>query len=275
MSQHTFGLSGSTILSKPEKFLELFKNEQIDHIEIGEFPNEDAFVYFLEEYHKHEMTFGLHSPLYRNNSKYDLIEKVHYEPEEAWRQFEKEVEYMSEIGAEYILVHFPYFKEKGSNATNKIIKNGLKKLHKLREIYDIPIVCEPKLGNNRSGVGIEALNNFPIEIWEEYSIELCIDIGDYLMAAGSSSLKYLSKWKEYIKVVHLHNVKFEEDKYIWVPIHPSQERDDSYYNIQDLIIQLAESSEVIFVFEHTPHSNPSEAFVNEGIDWVKEIVSSR
>jgi hypothetical protein len=31
---------------------------------------------------------------------------------------------------------------------------------------------------------------------------------------------------------------------------------------------------VFFVFEHTPHSNPTEAFVNEGISWVKEIIES-
>jgi len=44
------------------------------------------------------------------------------------------------------------------------------------------------------------------------------------------------------------------------------------YNVKDLINKLLKSSSVFFVFEHTPHTNPTETFVNEGIDWVKEII---
>ncbi|GAA0352089.1 hypothetical protein GCM10008932_01360 [Alkalibacterium iburiense] len=34
------------------------------------------------------------------------------------------------------------------------------------------------------------------------------------------------------------------------------------------------SPHVFFVFEHTPHTNPTEDFVNEGIDWVKEMIEN-
>ncbi|GAQ19592.1 xylose isomerase-like TIM barrel [Oceanobacillus picturae] len=269
---HSIGLSGSVIMSDPEKFPLLFSKKDISHIEIGEFPNEAAFNDFLELVKNKNVTFGLHSPLYRNQSKYDLLEKVQYEPEQAWQQFEKEVNYMSQLEAEYILVHFPYFKEEQDIDTNAIIERGLKRLHFLQEKYSITIVCEPKLGLNKSTFGIKSLDRFPIEIWDKYGIKLCIDIGDYLLAIGDRAREYIEKWKRHIKVVHLHNVEFHNNKYIWVPVHPSHELDDTHYNVKHLLSLLSTSSNVCFVFEHTPHTNPTEAFVNEGISWVKEII---
>jgi sugar phosphate isomerase/epimerase len=266
------GLSGSVIMTETDKFPLLFTNENVSHIEIGEFPSEKSLKQFLELLHMKDVTFGLHSPLYRNQSKYDLLEKVHYEPEQAWKQFESEVKYMSQLGAEYILVHFPYFKEETDIDTAEMIENGLKRLHILQERFSITIVCEPKLGLNRSAVGIRALDHFPIEVWDKYGIKLCIDIGDYLLAIGDKVLDYIEKWKKHIKVVHLHNVEFHNNKYIWVPVHPSHETDNTHFKVRDLIYKLSKSSGVYFIFEHTPHTNPTEAFVNEGISWVKDII---
>jgi sugar phosphate isomerase/epimerase len=270
--QNCIGISGSVIMTEPEKFHLLFSHQNVDHIEIGEFPNEEAFTNFLKLLNTKNVTFGLHSPLYRNQSKYDLLEKVHVDPEQAWKQFESEVKYMSRLKAEYILVHFPYFKEDKDINTTEIIENGLKRLHFLQEKYSITIVCEPKLGLNKSEFGIKALDRFPVEIWEKYGIKLCIDIGDYLLATGDQAWNYIKKWKNHIRVVHLHNVEFHNDKYIWVPIHPSHETDKSHFKVRDLIYNLSESTGVCFVFEHTPHTNPTEVFVNEGISWVKEII---
>ena len=109
MTQHKLGLSGSTILSDPTQFSKLFNRPKIDHIEIGEFPDEKAFALFLTLYKTNDSSFGLHSPLYRNQSKYDLLEKVQMDPQKAWANFEKEMVLMKKIGAKYILVHFPYF----------------------------------------------------------------------------------------------------------------------------------------------------------------------
>ena len=108
--------------------------------------------------------------------------------------------------------------------------------------------------------------------WAKYDLKVCIDIGDYLLATGGQPMAHLKKWQAFIKVVHLHNVEFHGDKYIWVPVHPSQVNNSSYYEIKDLIIQLAKSSEVYFVFEHTPHVKPTEKYVNEGIEWVKKLI---
>ncbi|WP_047985831.1 TIM barrel protein [Ornithinibacillus californiensis] len=268
------GLSGSVILSAPDKFHLLFK-KNVEHIEIGEFPSKESFDAFLKLLKTSDKSFGLHSPLFRNQSKYDLLEKVQYEPDQAWEQFEKEVEHMSRLGAEYILVHFPYFKGEKKIETNDMIESGLRKLQVLQEKYSIPIVCEPKLGQHMSTFGIESLDQFPVEVWDKYGINLCIDIGDYLLATKDRALDYMVKWKKYIKVVHLHNVEFQGDKYIWIPVHPSHESDGMHFNVEEIIKELASNTGIYFVFEHTPHSNPTEQFVDEGIKWVAEMIGGQ
>ncbi|GIN84250.1 hypothetical protein J6TS2_06360 [Heyndrickxia sporothermodurans] len=269
---HKLGISGSTILTNPNKFIELF-HPRINHIEIGEFPNEKAFQQFIKLKEKYDVSFALHSPLFRNQSKYDLLEKVQFEPETAWCQFESEVARMANLNADYILVHFPYFKSASSSNSNSIIENGLKKLSILQKRYSIPIVCEPKLGVQRSPAGIQYLHQFPIELWAEYGIYLCIDIGDYLIAMEDKAITYIQKWKEQIKVVHLHNIEFQGDKYIWVPVHPSYEEDLKHYRLKEIIEYLSTCSHVYFVLEHTPHTNPTKEFVCEGIDWIDQLIN--
>jgi sugar phosphate isomerase/epimerase len=227
---------------------------------------------FLELCKGKHIPFGIHSPLMSNGSKYDLIEEVEYEPEFAWRQLESEAKIMSKSGAEYLLVHFPYFKEEITDNANELIEEGLKKLSSIQEKYSIELVCEPKLGFQRSPAGINYLQNFPKETWEKYNIKLCIDIGDYIIAVGDKIFDYLTKWKEFIKVVHLHNIFYEGDKYIWIPVHPSQESDNQSYKVKDIITFLAQCEDVTFVFEYTPHTNPSKEFVREGFKWVEELI---
>lgn len=273
MSKPRFGVSGSTILSNPEQFDELFW-EDIDLIEIGEFPNETAFRTFLDLCKVKQIPFGVHSPLLRNGSKYDLLEKVSFEPLIARKELEKEAELLSRLGAQYILVHFPYFKSETTEPVNEMIETGLQELCRIQNKYGIPIICEPKLGIGRSAKGIQYLDSFPVEIWERYSLKLCIDIGDYLIATGDDIVKYVEKWKEYIKIVHVHNVTYEDDKYIWIPVHPSHENNGKQYKLAHIIRFLSQCKDIHFIFEHTPHSNPSKEFVQQGYIWTRDIVMS-
>jgi sugar phosphate isomerase/epimerase len=269
---HRFGISGSTIMTDPDLLEDLFWGD-IEHVEIGEFPDEESFLAFLTLKNEKGVSFGVHSPILRSGSKYDLIEKVQYDPEEAWHMFEQEVSRLAELGAEYVLVHFPYFKDEVSGDPMKLIEDGLKRLSRLQSQYNIPIVCEPKLGMWRSKAGINYLHQFPIEVWTKYGLHLCIDIGDYAIATGENILEYIGKWKDYIKVVHLHNVEFVDDKYLWIPIHPSFEKDGSHFKIKQVVQRLSESKDVYFVLEHTPHLNPGQVFVEEGADWLKSLLT--
>lgn len=272
--KHKLGVSGSTILSNSELFSELFW-EGIDHIEIGSFSDETALKYFLELYKDKEISFGVHSPLFRNGSKYDLIQKVYYDCEDAWKQLEEEAEKMSFLGAEYVLVHFPYFKDEITDNPNKLIEEGLQRLNYIQQKYSIQLVCEPKLGFERSSVGINYLQNFSKETWEKYNIKLCIDIGDYIVATDDQIFNYLEKWKDLIKVVHLHNVHYEEDDYIWIPVHPSQDDNSRNYKIEEIIRFLSQCKDITFVFEHTPHPLTTPEVVNESYEWVKTLIYNR
>ncbi|MGM7700676.1 TIM barrel protein [Pseudalkalibacillus sp. Hm43] len=264
----TYAVSGSTILSDPDRFEDLFW-KGIEHIEIGEFAKEEDFQLFLQTCKKHRASFGVHSPVFRQDSKYDLLEKVVHDPSFAWKRLEEEAERLSSLGAEYLLVHFPFFKGENDGDANERIEEGLQKLSTIQERYQLPIVCEPKLGLNRSTAGIEYLHQFSEQTWSTYGLKLCIDIGDYLMAKGESALDYIKKWEKHIAVAHIHNVTFHGDKYIWTMVHPSYEGE--LYTLKPLLKYLASIEGLRFVFEHTPHTDPSASFVKEGFEWVKSI----
>lgn len=268
---HKLGVSGSVILSNSELYSELFW-DGIEHVEIGEFSDETALEKFLDICKNMKTPFGIHSPLFRDGSKYDLIERVQHDPQYAWEQLEAEARRISACGGEYLLVHFPYFKEKSTGDANALIEEGLKRLSDLQSKYSISMVCEPKLGLNRSGVGIDYLDNFPVEIWRKYNLKLCIDIGDYLISTDGEIINYLCKWKEFIKVVHLHNVYYEGSRYIWIPVHPTQEQNENYFKVENLVRYLSQCKDVTFVFEHTPDINPSREFVKEGYEWVRTLI---
>lgn len=261
------GVSGSTILSKAELFTELFW-EDIHHIEIGEFFSLTEFDEFLNLINQNtDMTLGIHSPLVRGESKYDLIDRVYYDSTLAWRQLEAEMARLVEVGVDYILVHFPYFHDVVSSDSNRMIENGLKKLQCLQRKYGIDIICEPKLGHLRSIAGIKYLNDFPVDTWAKYNIGICIDIGDYIIATGEKFFEFVEKWKPFIKVVHLHNVKYIGNKHIWTPVHPSDESN----NIKEIIEYFSKLKDVTFIFEHTPELTLSKSLVQEGCEWVRRI----
>lgn len=271
---HIIGISGSTIFSASEKLPSLFVSEAIRHIEIGEFSDQAAFDVFLSLLHNNDKSFALHVPLMRNDSKYDLLETVSFEPEEAWRQFEDTVRRMSELNARYVLVHFPYFKQPRDTNMSALIENALIRFREIQEKYAIPIVCEAKLGIDRSTVGLEALHDFPIDLWNRYGIKLCIDVGDYLLAFGDKALHYIEKWSEHIMVVHLHNVDFRDDIYIWVPAHPIYEEDDKFYRLRPIIEHLSRTSDdLYFILEHTPETAVDDRLVDEAIVWVQSLIS--
>ncbi|MFQ3542676.1 TIM barrel protein [Halobacillus rhizosphaerae] len=268
---HKLGVSGSTIMSDPEKLNDLF-GYQLSHVEIGEFPNEASFQKFLKLAEQNQVTFGIHSPLIRGNSKYDLIEKVSVPTELARDNFEKEVSAMKEAGAAYVLVHFPYFRGERRENPSEMIEEGLSLLSSWQLKYGIPIVCEPKLGVDQSSLGIEYLHEFSENLWKSYGLSICIDIGDYRMAAGDQWKKYLKPLLPFVKVVHLHNVAYLEEEYLWIPVHPELESSSHHYAMQPMIEYLASGREKFFVFEHTPHSRPSRQMVAEGIQWVHNLI---
>ncbi len=50
-----------------------------------------------------------------------------------------------------------------------------------------------------------------------------------------------------------------------------QEQDNAFYKVKHMIKTLANCEDVTFIFEHTPHTNHSNEFVSEGIEWVQSL----
>ncbi|RNB84594.1 sugar phosphate isomerase/epimerase [Brevibacillus fluminis] len=268
--RHRLGVSGSTILSDPAHFSALFW-EGIDHIEIGEFPDEPSFSTFLDMYRNQTITFGIHSPLLRTGSKYDLLESVFMDSALAWKQVEHECRMLQQLGATYLLVHFPYFKRGVPARGIELLEQGLDRLRSIQQASGLPIICEPKLGFDKSPTAIQFFHDSPLSLWAD--IGLCMDIGDFLLADSDSVSRCVDKWHNQIKVVHLHNVEHkDEGKYWWIPVHPSHENDGIHFQTSSLIRQLAQSPQVTFIFEHTPHNQASAAFIQEGYEWVKMLI---
>ncbi|GGH78251.1 sugar phosphate isomerase/epimerase [Pullulanibacillus pueri] len=270
----SIGISGSTIMSAPEQIENLF-DYGVSHIEIGEFPDEEAFQKFLQLHNQRHVTFGVHAPIYRSGSKNDLLQKVKFPPEVAWEQLEKEAKRLSSLGADYILVHFPFLIHDLGEEGHQTLEQALRRLSDIQRQHGIMIVCEPKLGVERSALAIKTLQSLPIDTWGKYGLKLCIDVGDYALATGDKFLDYLKKWRHYVKIVHLHNIEYRGDKYYWVPIHPSHEEDGQHVPLKAVIEQLSLSPDVVFVLEHTPHLNPGDAFVREGLHWLQELLKMK
>ncbi|GGE44949.1 hypothetical protein GCM10011391_24740 [Pullulanibacillus camelliae] len=265
------GISGSTIMSDTKQLETLF-TYGLSHIEIGEFADPQGFERFMQLQKGRGMTFGIHAPLYRTGSKNDLLQKISFDPELAWEQLEKEAKQLSILGAKYILVHFPFLATSLGEDAHVQLERSLQRLKGIQDRYGLPIVCEPKLGPDRSPLAIETLQQLPIEIWETYNLKLCIDVGDYALAVGERLMAVLKKWLKFVKVVHLHNIEFQGKQHFWVPIHPSHEQDPEHLKIVPLLTLLSQAPDVIFILEHTPHLSPGQTFVNEGIEWLKSLV---
>ncbi|KHE67534.1 TIM barrel protein [Halobacillus sp. BBL2006] len=269
--KHVLGMSGSTILSDPNQFSKLFK-WGLPHIEIGEFPDRESFLTFYKMAKEKGMSFGVHSPLIRGESKYDLIDEVVMTPQQARANFEKEVSELASLGAEYILVHFPYFKTSNIDSPKIKIEEGLQFLSRLQEEYGIPIVCEPKLGPRQSPHNIVLLHEHGLNLWKKYGLYICIDLGDYFMATKDQWEEYIRPLLPFTKVVHLHHVKYVEDGYFWVPAHPDFENSTQHFTLEQCLRLVESGAGKYFIFEHTPHTSPSDSFVEAGIRWIRNLV---
>lgn len=262
------GVSGSTILTDAKKFPHLFEYN-MEHIEIGEFKNKYQLNRFIKMLANSLCTLGVHSPIFRGKSKYDLIEQVNYSPIEAYKNLQEDAKLAKFLGAKYLLVHFPYFGGQVQGDANQIIEEKLIDLKKLQDKYGIEIVCEPKLGAGRSKYGIEHFSSFPIDIWRKYGLKICIDLGDYVMAFGEKDMVgRIKKWQDFIGVVHLHNVDYIDNSYIWRPIHPDDVK-NGYHNLESVLSYFKNLNEVYFVMEHTPEIDYNAQYLKESADYIR------
>lgn len=264
------GVSGSTIMSEKSLFGELL-SYGVNHVEVGEFANMDEYDLLMNMISERNYSFGIHSPILRSQSKYDLAEEVHFSPDTAIKQLTEEAARLSRTPAKYLLVHFPYFEKETGEPHLDTIEDRLKKLKNIQDTYNITVVCEPKLNGYMSPYSINVMDSIPVGLWAEYGIKICIDLGDYLLAAKHKMEDMIYKWIDHVGVVHLHNVAFDEVRYRWIPIHPDDKQTKEYH-MDRIIKTIAQKDNIYFVMEPTPHIHKSKEYMLEGLDWVKSII---
>ena len=264
-----FGVSGSTILSDPDRLDELFW-EGIDHIEVGSLSSGTDLDKLLDRARQQALSVGFHSPLLKGGSKYDLLLQVEQQPEAAWRQLAEELKIAKANQVEYVLVHFPFFLSAAAPDPIPQIDAGLERLAELQAKYGTTILCEPKLGVRQDPGGIGILRDYPVERWLDFAVPMCWDMGDWILAAGSPStyLDDFGRWAGAIAAIHVHDVKVEEKRYYWLAVHPSYEGKEPFLSLKPFFAAL-KSMGVLLVWEHTPHFLPDQGFALEGFRWAK------
>ncbi len=269
-----FGVSGSTILSDPDRVDELFW-DGIDHVEVGALSSPAALDNVLARARQGSISVGFHSPLFRGGSKYDLLMHVEGTPELAWQQLEEELSIAQKNQSEYLLVHFPYFSLASEQDPIPQIEAGLSRLRALQDRFETKVLCEPKLGLRRDLGGIGILQAYPVSKWCDFGLSMCWDMGDYLLASNTleECRSELHRWSEVIDVIHVHNVKVTAEQHYWIAIHPSHESGEEYFTVKPLLLDAA-AMDILLVWEHTPHFTPDHSFALAGFQWAKEVLGS-
>ncbi len=268
---------------------------RISGIEFCNFNDQKEIQRMLEIAKKDNFKIGVHFPLKKSSYKYRdplLLSLDKDEVLEAFKAVENEIKYASEIGAEYLLLHFPkpmviderlnWEKCKVSHKDETIgeeeyefeeFKNQcqytFKKLSELSKKYKIQIVLE-----------IEMLNRYLYQgkllkdLLEEYSdLKLCLDSARIHVL---SNIDYNFDYKTFIKemakytyLLHISNIKVTD--VIDNGHHPALMKlntRDGWSNIGEFLnIISSENKDVKVLFEHRSDIL-TEDELNECYDWV-------
>ena len=138
------GISASAVWSQTNRLGELFRSD-VQHIEIGLFENIAIADDFIRQSRTRGKSVGIHSPLVRGGSKYDLLEAIEMPSIDALEQVEGELAWCQRSGVDYLHVHFPFSLRSGTLSL-PIVTKGIQQLALLQRKTGIQIVCEPKLG---------------------------------------------------------------------------------------------------------------------------------
>ncbi|MTI49243.1 sugar phosphate isomerase/epimerase family protein [Sporosalibacterium faouarense] len=219
-----------------EKFNRDFK-EGFFGIEACMFPNEKEVGVLVEEAKKHKFKMGIHFSLFQGS--YRLRDPLFLsldsnEVEKSYKAFKSELKYASEIGADYILVHFPkpvlldkdinwdnwrfghkdeyiYEDEYPYNLFKKNIEYMFYRLSELSKNYGVRIVLEHD-AISKYLYKTELLT----ELLDQYNnLKICLDIARlHLLESIDKDFdrkKFVNQMAPYTYLVHLSNVKIDSN----------------------------------------------------------------
>ncbi len=187
------------------------------------------------------------------------------------------LDYAEEIGAEHIIVHFPTLPTDTDGESEKMLLSiawkSCDQLAELSEKRGIPIHIEGLCNSPHLD------DEFLIEALSQYPLKYCFDTGHMHVASqvrGFDLLDFARKMAPFVGSIHLWNNRGHEDyvRFRHVAVHPSQNVDEGWADIQKLLEILQPTYPVIF---ENPLSYPEplgDLDYRDGVKWVKQILAT-
>ncbi|MFN0226330.1 TIM barrel protein [Paenibacillus sp. KR2-11] len=257
--------------------------EPISGMEISQFQDREALLELSSFCTAEHLAFGVHGPILggKGYTLPRLTSPDEAERAEALQRVEQEVRLAAEIGAEYILYHYPFLPLFGpmdrihySNLpvagqrydTNRLSERAFRELShrlfdglcQLQHHYGQRIVLEHDFFGGYEGSGIDMFHKYP-------EIELVVDTARLDIAsrisAGFDPYGWLDAAASSVYLVHYSNVQYAEDRfYNHQPVLSSQDEDPGYGDAAAYLAYLAaRNSRFHVTFEHQAASlSPQE-----------------
>lgn len=255
-------------------FWQKYASDSITGIEISQYKNKEDLSALLAFCQSKGLTFGIHAPILSNRWYPKVISPLRAEWEAGMEQIREEARQAAQLGADYLLYHYPYpplmASEQDSNFWSKPDFDHYESAdmdpNQLREtsVRLFEQLCSiQKEYNQRIVLEYDFFGDFGdlfVEMFQAYSeIQLVVDVQRLEVHKrafpGFDPYKWLDAVAPYVYLVHYSNNHFEEGK--WgrrhLPVLPNQIDDPEYGDAYQYLQFLAERNDRFHVtFEHNP-----------------------
>jgi len=272
-----FGISTSAIRGDLSK-LGTLTEHGFRRLEIGFFDTRSLSL-VMEFVRREGLVYGFHDPLPRPPSfDYPFLT----DPDEEKRtttldSLHRTLETAVNCNALYVVGHLPsvvWHPRPGLDEESimALAQESCSRLSSWSEEAGIPILLE-NVGPNPYFYRAESF----VDICQAHpALRFCLDIGHLHLTAlhtGLDPFDFAEKLSPYTDLIHVYNATRETyGLYHHLPVHPSQRPEAGWADIPNILRSaLSEAPSCTIVFEHTPQYPADEAFVAEGIAWVKKL----
>lgn len=272
-----FGISTSAIRGDLSKLATLrgygFRQWEIGFFDARSLPRVMEFV------REEGLVYGFHDPLPRPPS-FDYPSLT--DPDEGKRattldSLRRTVETAVKYQALYVVGHLPsviWHPRPGldEDTIMTLAQDSCSWISSWSEEAGTPILLE-NVGPNPYFYRAESF----LEVFETHPLlRFCLDIGHLHLTALHTRLDpfdFAQKLSPYTDLIHVYNATPETYRlYHHVPVNPSQRPEEGWADIPHILRSaLNRSPSCTIVFEHTPQYPAKEAFIAEGIEWVKKL----
>lgn len=228
-----------------------------------------------------DITLSIHSPLikpewYPDPPTWSFLCDVSRDNRNlTFKMIAESLSHAEDIGAEYVIVHFPIPSTDGdAESESKLESIAWHSCDQLAELSS-----KKKMAIHIEGLGNSPyLNNgFLTQALQEYPLKYCFDTGHMNLASqtrGFDLYDFAESIAPFVGSIHLWNNRGIDDylEYRHIPIHPSQDPEEGWADMERLLEILAPSYPVIF--ESPPYYPDAlgDYDYRDGVEWIKEIL---